>query len=159
MIMLNGSVLLKYYRPLITQKLLLNPITGRIMTALQLIKRRTFGQQFASVFASPPPESEIDDFWSLITHNEGNKIYHLLIRYLNERKIHEYRWLDALAAHKAPLTLIWGQRDPVSVPKIAEAVIERRPDARYIPLEDIGHYPQWEAADRVAAAVNAAITA
>ena len=44
------------------------------------------------------------------------------------RKVHELTWLDALAAHRAPLTVIWGQRDPVSVPKIAEAILERRPD-------------------------------
>jgi pimeloyl-ACP methyl ester carboxylesterase len=59
-------------------------------------------------------------------------------------------WFDALVAHPAPLTVIWGQRDPVSVPKIAESILEGRPDATYIPLPDVGHYPQWEAPERVA---------
>lgn len=153
LVMLNGSVLLKYYRPLITQRLLLNPLSGRLVTGLRLIRRGAFARQFGSLFAQPPSDEEINAFWSLIGHNDGMGIYHLLIRYLNERKVHEYAWLDALQAHKAPLTVIWGQRDPVSVPKIAEAVLERRPDARYVPLDAIGHYPHWEAPERVAAEI------
>lgn len=148
--MLNGSVLLKYYRPLITQRLLLNPVIGPLMTRLRLVNRRAFGQQFGSLFAQRPPDAEMDDFWALINHHDGARIYHRLIRYLNERKVHEYAWLDALQTHSAPLTVIWGQQDPVSVPQIAQAVLERRPDAAYFPLENIGHYPQWEAAEQVA---------
>ena len=148
--MLNGSVLLDHYRPLVTQRLLLHPVVGPVISGLRLIGRRAFGQQFGSVFAQRPPEAEIDDFWALIQHHNGNRIYHRLIRYLNERLVHQHDWLDALQAHPAPLTIIWGQRDPVSVTKIAEAVLARRPDATYCPLDDIGHYPQWEAPERVA---------
>ncbi len=152
-VMLNGSVLLKYYRPLITQRLLLHPVVGPLITRFRLINRAAFARQFSTLFAAPPADAEIDAFWSLINHHDGAGIYHLLIRYLNERKVHEYTWLDALQAHRAPLTVIWGQRDPVSVPQIAQAVLERRPDARYIPLHDVGHYPQWEAPKRVAEGV------
>ena len=152
--LLNGSVLLADYRPLITQRLLLNPVTGALIDRLHLISRPIFARQFGSLFATYPPEEEIDAFWSLIQYNDAAGIYHLLIQYLNERKVHEYSWLDALQAHRAPLTLIWGQRDPVSVPKIAQAVLDRRPDARYVPLDEIGHYPQWEAPQRVAAALS-----
>lgn len=148
--MLNGSVLLKYYRPLLTQRLLLHPLIGPAVTRLGLIGRRAFARQFGSIFAEPPPEDELDAFWSLIQHNQGTQVYHLLIRYLNERKIHEYTWLDALQAHRAPLAVIWGQRDPVSVPQIAQAVLERRPDAVYVPLHAVGHFPQWEAPEAVA---------
>ncbi len=153
-VMLNGSVLLKYYQPLITQRLLLHPIMGKIITGLGLIKRGTFARQFGSVFASPPPEAEIDEFWNLVTHNHGDKIYHLLIRYLNERALHEYTWLDALKTHPAPLTILWGERDPVSVSAIADAVKTYRPDARDIRLPEIGHYPQWEAPETIAAVIQ-----
>lgn len=155
-VMLNGSVLLKYYQPLLTQKLLLHPIIGPLITRFRLIRRRSFAQQFGSLFPTQPSEAEIDAFWSLILYNDGMGIYDRLIQYLAERKIHEYTWLDALQANHAPLTVIWGQLDPVSVPKIAEAVLECRPDAVYIPLADIGHYPQWEAPDRVAAEIKKA---
>lgn len=150
LVMLNGSVLLDDYRPLITQKLLLNRLTGPIITRLHLITKPVFARQFGKLFAQPLPASEIDEFWSLITTNDGIGVYHLLIQYLRERKIHEHTWLDALKTHTAPLTVIWGQRDPVAVPSIANAILERRPDTHYIPLDDVGHFPQWEAPERVA---------
>lgn len=149
-VMLNGSVLLDDYRPLITQKLLLNPLSGPIITKLHLIGKSVFARQFGKLFAVPLTPQEVDYFWSLIEYNDGIGIYHLLIQYLRERKIHEHTWLDTLKSHTAPLTVVWGQRDPVAVPSIASAILERRPDARYIPLEDIGHFPQWEAAELVA---------
>lgn len=157
-VMLNGSVLLKYYQPLLTQRLLLHPVIGPLITRFRLITKRSFAQQFSSIFAQPPPEAEVNAFWSLIGYKDGMGIYDRLIQYLNERKIHEYSWLDALKTHTAPLTVIWGQRDPVSVPKIAEVVLEYRPDAAYIPLPDIGHYPQWETPEQIAAEIRRAFS-
>lgn len=148
--LLNGSVLLKHYRPLITQRLLLHPIAGPLVTGLRLIRKTVFARQFSRLFPNPPPPEELDAFWSLIAHNAGPRIYHRLIRYLAERKVHELEWLDALVQSRAPLLLLWGQLDPVSRPEIAEAVAERRPDARYVRLHDLGHYPQWEDPARIA---------
>ncbi|MBL8134808.1 MAG: alpha/beta hydrolase [Anaerolineae bacterium] len=153
-VMLNGSVLLRYYRPVLLQRLLLHPVVGPALTALRLVGRAGFGRQFAGVFAQPPPADEIDAFWALVAHHDGARIYDRLIQYLNERKVHELAWLEALARHRAPLTVVWGQRDPVSVQQIAQAVLERRPDARYVPLAEVGHYPQWEAPEAVAKAVT-----
>lgn len=158
-VMLNGSVLLDYYRPLMTQKLLLHPLIGPLMTRLRLIRRPVFARQFARLFAHLPPDDqwqdEVDQFWALINANDGAGIYHLLIRYLNERLIHQHDWLDALQAHAAPLTVIWGLRDPVSVPRIAEeGILIRRKDAIYLPLNEVGHYPQWEQPDLVAQAAR-----
>lgn len=156
LIMLNGSVLLDYYQPLITQKLLLNTITGPIISKLRLIRRPAFARQFGKVFAEQPSSAEIDAFWELIRYNDGMANYHLLIRYLRERLVHQHTWLTALQDHHAPLTVIWGQRDPVAVPKIADAIFERRPDAAYYPLQDVGHFPQWETPAVVAKVVKQA---
>jgi pimeloyl-ACP methyl ester carboxylesterase len=41
----------------------------------------------------------------------------------------------------------------VARPAIAEEVMRRRPDARHLRLGGVGHYPQWEAPDQVAAAM------
>lgn len=148
--MLNGSVLLDHYRPVITQKLLLHSVLGPLITRFRLIRRPIFARQFGKLFARQLKPDEVADFWQLILHNDGMANYHLLIRYLHERKIHEHVWLDVLKQHTAPLIVIWGQRDPVSVPKIAEAILERRPDTDYYPFDDVGHFPQWEAPERVA---------
>jgi pimeloyl-ACP methyl ester carboxylesterase len=148
LVLLNGSLLLKYYRPLLSQRLLLNRVTGPVISALRLIRRPLFARQFRRLFPKPPPEDEIDAFYSLITSNDGLRIYHRLIGYLRERAQHEDEWLAALATHPAPLLVLWGQRDPVSRPRIAEAVVEVRKqagtDVRYVPLPALGHYPQWE---------------
>ncbi len=144
LVMLNGSVLLDYYQPVITQKLLLNLIAGPIISRLRLIRKPIFARQFSKIFAEKPAQEEIDAFWELIQYNDGMANYHLLIQYLRERKIYEHMWLDELKAHTAPLTVIWGQRDPVSVPKIAEAILDRRPDTDYHPLAEVGHFPHWE---------------
>lgn len=154
-VLLNGSILLEHYQPLITQRLLLHPRIGPLVSGLGLLGRSVFAHQFGRLFPQPLPCAEIDAFWSLITHNDGAKINHLLIQYLDERKRHELQWMEALVAHPAPMLIIWGQRDPVSVPAIAEAVVKRRPDALYVPLADIGHYPQWEAPQLVAREIQA----
>lgn len=159
LILLNGSLLLKYYQPLITQRLLLHPFTGPLLSALRVLRRPIFARQFSRLFPIPPPDDEVDAFWSLIACNDGVRIQHLLIQYLDERKQHEHEWLDALAAHRAPLLVLWGQRDPVSLPRIAEALIERRPDGRYVPLHALGHYPQWEDSETIAREILAFLQA
>lgn len=143
-VLLNGSLLLTHYRPLISQRALLHPVIGPLLTRLGLINRTLFARQFSRVFPSPPPADELDAFWSLIAHNDGPAIYDRLIQYLAERKQHELAWLSALVTHRAPLLILWGQRDPVAVPAIGDAIAARRPDARYIKLPTLGHYPQWE---------------
>lgn len=144
LVLLNGSLLLTHYRPLISQRALLHPILGPLLTGLGLIRKGVFTRQFSRVFPTPPPADELDAFWSLIAHNDGPAIYDRLIQYLNERKQHELAWLAALVAHRAPLLILWGQRDPVAVPAIGDAIAARRPDARYVKLPTLGHYPQWE---------------
>jgi pimeloyl-ACP methyl ester carboxylesterase len=143
-VLLNGSLLLSHYRPLISQRALLHPWLGPLLSRLGLIRKPVFARQFSRLFPTPPPEEELAAFWSLIAHNGGPAIYDRLIQYLNERKQHELSWLSALAAHPAPLLILWGQLDPVAVPAIGEAIFARRPDARYVKLPRLGHYPQWE---------------
>jgi hypothetical protein len=66
--------------------------------------------QFTSVFAPDkiPLSEELEDMWQLIKYNNGTKNYAKLIRYLKERRVHEYDWLDALGKSNIPLKLIRG---------------------------------------------------
>jgi hypothetical protein len=61
--LLNGSIWLEHYRPLLTQRLLLHALTGPLISRLRLIGYRAFARQFGSVFATPPPAREIEAFW------------------------------------------------------------------------------------------------
>ncbi len=152
-VMLNGSVLLKYYRPLLAQRLLLLPLAGEAVA--RLMNKRFFFRQFRTVFAPDkvPPAAELEEMWDLIRYKQGTRNYARLIRYLHERRVHEYVWLEALRDSRVPVKLIWGLRDPVSVPAIARGVLEYVPDATLLELEESGHYPQIEMPARVAAEI------
>ena len=158
-VMTNGSVLLTHYRPVVSQRLLLTPWVGEV--AARLTNRLVFGVQFARVFAADkrPTREETDAHWQLIVCENGHRNAARLIRYIHERRRYEREWLDALAARRdMPLAVVWGLLDPVSVPRIAQEVLARRPDATYVPLPESGHYPQLEQPEPVAAAIGEALT-
>lgn len=155
LVLLNGSLLLEHYRPLLIQRLLLHRLSGPLISRLGVIRASIFARSFSRLFPSPPPADELAAFWSLIAAEGGHRIYHRLIQYLGERRRHEHAWMAALVASRAPLLLLWGQRDPVARPAIAEAIARARPDARYVQLPALGHYPQWEDPGAIAAELRA----
>jgi pimeloyl-ACP methyl ester carboxylesterase len=53
-------------------------------------------------------------------------------------------------ATTTPLTIAWGQRDALLLPRQGRRAIERLPFARLIPLSGCGHVPLWDAPQRVA---------
>ena len=159
LVLLNGSVFsIPFTDPLmsITQKLWLHPLTGPLIGRLRLFSKPLFAQMFAQTFARRLTTQEINDFWSLVCRDGGLGIYHRLMGYMPERWQHQQTWLDALAAHPAPLTLVWGQTDPVATPAVAAHVLARRPDARYVQLAGVGHYPHWDAVRQTAQVVREA---
>jgi len=149
-LMLNGGVLLKYYRPVLSQRLLQVPIIGEIFS--RLISYKLFAQQFSSVLAPDkvPSPAELNELWRLMNYNNGKRNYAKLIRYIKERKLHEKEWLEVLRKSRMPFKMVWGQQDPVAVPRIGRALLEYRPDAELIELAEAGHYPQVETPEIVA---------
>jgi len=155
--MMNGSIFsIPFTDPWmgLSQKLWLNPVTGSLISRLGLFQKPLFAQMFSRTFARTLSQDEIDAFWSLVIKNNGLGIYHRLMGYMPERWQHQQEWLDALTVHPAQLTLIWGQADPIATPAVAEHVLARRPDARYVKLPRIGHYPHWDAAGQVVQVVR-----
>ncbi len=146
---LNGGIMPESHRPRLIQKLLLSPI-GFLVT--RLITERTFRKNFAAVFGpnTQPSDAELKDFWRLIEHNDGVRVYHLLIRYITERHKHRERWVEPLRSSKVPLRLIDGPEDPVSGRHLAERYREYAGEkADVVLLDGIGHYPQTEAPEDV----------
>ena len=81
----------------------------------------------------------------LIVQSGGNRLLARQIRYIEERRKHETRWSDAIETHPAPLTVVWGDADPIAVWAMTDELLERRPDANRVRLERVGHYPMVEA--------------
>jgi pimeloyl-ACP methyl ester carboxylesterase len=140
------------------QRVFLHPLLGPLSSRLRLMRRSLFARTIQPLFAHTLTRAELNAFYSLVANNDGVGIYHRLMCYIPNRRAHEGRWIATLASHPAPLTLIWGQADPVAVPAIAERVVQLRPDARYIRLEGVGHYPHWEAPERTASFVVEALS-
>jgi pimeloyl-ACP methyl ester carboxylesterase len=84
-----------------------------------------------------------------MNRDDGQRISHLLIRYMVDRERDAERWVAALERTDVPLSFIWGMLDPVSGAHMAERIRERLPDAPMLVLDDVAHWPQLEASGRV----------
>lgn len=148
----NGSVHLELARPRITQKLLkgrLGPLFAR------LAGKRLFRAQLRRIFGQPAavPEAELNLLWEALVHAGGQLRLPGLSYYQDERMRFWNRWIGALTRLDLPTHLLWGRRDPIAVPAVAEKLAREIPRARLTWLEDLGHYPMLEAPERWAEAV------
>jgi pimeloyl-ACP methyl ester carboxylesterase len=155
-LLFNGSMLLHLAKPTIGQRMLrsrLGPLFARLTT------ERTFRAQFARIFSPKHPLSaeEAADQWSLISHNDGQRVAHRTIHYMDERERFTDRWHGAIRDWPGPLTLAWGLRDPVARPAVLDGLRALRPGVEAIELPDAGHYPQIEQPELIAAALDTAL--
>ena len=152
MCFLNGGLFPETHRALLTQKLLLSPL-GPLVNKFS--NKRTFDRAMSRVFGpnSKPDAQELADYWTLVMHNNGKHIFHNLITYMRDRRQHRERWVAAIRDATVPVALINGSADPVSGAHMVARFQELElPLAFLAELPQIGHYPQMEAADQVAAA-------
>jgi pimeloyl-ACP methyl ester carboxylesterase len=110
------------------------------------------------VFSPSHPLSaeEAADQWSLVAHNGGQRIGHLLVHYMEERERLTDRWHGAFRDWPGPLSLAWGMRDPVATTSVLHGLRALRPDVPVRELPDLGHYPQLECPRQIAAALDEA---
>ena len=146
---LNGGMLPELHRPLAVQRLLAHPVGGPI--ASRVVSERTFARGMRRLFARPPTEAQLHEHWVGISAHGGRTGSHRLLRYLAERREHAPRWRSAVAGTDVPLEFVWGPLDPISGAHMMEGLRALRPDAAFHELDGVGHYPQLEDPDRVAA--------
>lgn len=140
---LNGGLFPEMYRALPVQKLL-NGSLGGLVTLLT--NRNTLRNSLNRLYAPPGiSNNELDAFWYLVRHNNGHRIMHRLIHYINDRRQHRDRWVGNLQTTTVPLHLIDGPEDPVSGRHMAEYYQQLVPHADVVLLPGVGHYPQTEA--------------
>ena len=137
------------------QKLLLSrlgPLAARLTNEL------SFRRQFAGIFSAEHPLSpeESADQWSLLAHNGGHRLLQRLIYYNRERVTPptSERWHGALRDWPGALELGWAGRDPICTEAVLEAVRALRPNVPVTRLPELGHYPQLEDPEAVAAIVD-----
>jgi pimeloyl-ACP methyl ester carboxylesterase len=100
-----------------------------------------------------PTKQELEIMWALITHNNGNRVFHKLIGYMTQRKHNRERWLQALTHAVCPIQLVNGCADPISGGHMVARFEELVSSKHIVKLHDIGHYPQIEAPKEIAQAI------
>ena len=104
-----------------------------------------------------------DDFDELVTcqsHqiyiNHGSRTIGGIVHYLKERQEDFGRWSRTLFEFKkAPMTVIWGEQDPVAVIAMADRIKRERPVTDLYKHPDSGHWPSIEIPDRIGDAIIA----
>jgi pimeloyl-ACP methyl ester carboxylesterase len=147
--MLNAGLYMDMHQPLVTQRLLRTPVLGELVARLS--GYQVFRHQYPRVYAHPEnfDEDHYRQQWSLILNNNGRQTLAKIAGYMKERIRNGERWLGPLHQADLPLTLIWGSQDPIAVLSIAKRLQIQNPKINLIELDDVGHYPQLEAAGQV----------
>jgi pimeloyl-ACP methyl ester carboxylesterase len=138
------------------QKLLrsrLGPLFAR------LTNERSFRLQFGRIFspAHPLTRAQAEDQWALLADRGGQRIGHLLVSYMAERERYVERWHGAFRDWPGRLSLAWGLEDPVATTAVLDGLRELRPGVPVSELPGVGHYPQLERPELIAAALDAAL--
>ncbi len=152
---LNGSVYPQHYRPTDLQVALADPEVGPQLAPA--IDHDAFAAGFPALFGpeTQPSAELVADLWRGISRGDGHHRWPQVLGYMAERAGSAERYVAALDAsvEELPTRFVWGQHDPVSGAPIVDELARRHPGAVVDALEGIGHYPQLERPDAVAAAI------
>jgi pimeloyl-ACP methyl ester carboxylesterase len=141
----NGSVHVELSQLTLIQKLLVNPLTGPAVA--RLASKRVFARQMRAIVGDPASlgQRRIELMWEALQHDRGQLRAHAISQYQGERRRFWDRWIGALKRLDLPVHILWGRRDPIAVPAIAETLAGEIRDAELTWLDDLGHYPMVEA--------------
>jgi len=152
----NGSIFIDLAQLTRGQRLTLRlPARGAPFSLPGVVLRRSLLESFAP--SAPPPAGAIDALVAMIRHDRGDRLIPILIRYIEERRIHQERWTAGLVDFPGPLTLIWGEEDPIAVLAMTERMRSLRPSTSVVALDDVGHWPSIEAPARLGAQIRSAL--
>jgi pimeloyl-ACP methyl ester carboxylesterase len=148
-VLTNGSIFIDLAQLTRGQKLTLRtPNRAAPFSLPTMILRRSLQESFTAT--APAPAGAIDDLIAMIRHDRGDRLMPRLIRYIEERRIHQDRWTAGFVDFPGRLTLIWGEEDPIAVLPMTERMRSLRPTTDVVRLPEIGHWTSIEAPERVA---------
>src|SRR5262249_50898101 len=152
----NGSIYIEMAQLSDGQQLLLSLPDERLADGLG---HDPLGDALRGTFApgSAVPDDDVETAAELVVRDGGDRLLPRTIRYVEERREHEGRWTGAIERHPSPLTIVWGDADPIAVWPMAERLQDARPDGRRGGRGEIGHYPMLEAPEEFTAAIEHAL--
>ena len=148
-ILTNGSIFIDMAQLSDGQQLLLSLPDEPLQEELPLdgfrpAIRETFSAEH------PPSEQDVEAMLALIRESGGDRLLPRLIRYITERRQNQDRWTAALVDYAGPLTLLWGDQDPIAVVEMTDRMLSLRESTEVVRWGDVGHWPSIEVPDRVA---------
>ncbi|MGW4569301.1 alpha/beta fold hydrolase [Streptomyces sp. NPDC004561] len=152
---LNGGLYPDLHRPIAVQRLLHGPF-GPVLA--HAVSERGFRASMRRVLGRAVPDDDLHAMWESVARDRGHLLAPRLLRYIDERRAHQARWIAALEGYRGPALFVWGPADPISGAHVLARIRERMPAASVTELAGpppVGHYPQVEAPDEVAAALLA----
>lgn len=151
----NGSPHIELAQLTATQKVLRHPKAGPVLARLssegffRARMRKLLGRRDAV------SKEHLAAMWAGMRTEEGHLRLPAISQYLHERRRFWHRWVGALTRLDLPTHVVWGRRDPIAVPAIAEALQADVFGAELTWLDDLGHYPMLEDPSAWAAPVAA----
>jgi len=143
-ILCNGSMHIELAKLRLMQKLLRNPLLGKFVAKLST--KKTLCRNLKNIYIDPSkinPE-EIETIWELMTFNEGRNVLAKISQYTFERKRLWHRWIGALQETNLPIEIIWPDKDPIAIAKMANVINQETKNSRLHWLDNVGHFPMLE---------------
>ncbi len=149
----NGSIHLELAKLRMTQRILRHRIAGPWLA--RAVGRRFFERRLRALWGDPSKidEADLEALWLALETSDGRGVLPKISRYLEERVRFRHRWVGALEHLDIPAHILWGRRDPIAVPTIAETLTAEIPGASLTWLEEVGHFPMLEAPGEWAQAI------
>ena len=152
-ILSNGSVFIDLAQLTRGQRLTLRtPNRASLFAMPRIILRRSLMESFTPT--APPPPGAVDDLISMIKHDRGDRLMPRLIRYIEERRVHQERWTAGFVDFPGPLAMVWGEEDPIAVLPMTERMQALRPSTEVVRLPGVGHWTAIEAPERLAVEIE-----
>ncbi|MHB8318487.1 MAG: alpha/beta fold hydrolase [Acidimicrobiales bacterium] len=151
----NGSIYIEMAHLSAGQEMLLE-MADEKFEDLGVITRESLMESLRATHApsSTVRDSELAAQCEMIMVNDGHLLLARLIRYIEERRQNQGRYTGAIESHPAPLSVIWGAKDPIAVSEMAARLLLARPDAQLRMIESAGHFPMIERPDEFLIAMS-----
>jgi pimeloyl-ACP methyl ester carboxylesterase len=98
----------------------------------------------------PATEEILSNMADQILNNEGDRVFNRQIRYMGQRKENLQRWQAGIINFNGPVSMFWGELDPISVVAMADAWKDMQPKIELHKWPDVAHWPMIDVPDRVA---------
>ena len=98
----------------------------------------------------PASEDTLSIMADQILFNNGDRVFNRQIRYMKQREEFLQRWQMGIVNFNGPVSMFWGELDPVSLVKMADAWKDMQPKIELHKWPDVAHWPMIDVPDRVA---------